>query len=172
MRGFYTKSGRSSSSLPVWPTSLTPKADRSTHLPVYAPRDWQPDDAYRCSINWKEASHTHTRTQNNPWLLEIKPDNPLIVHPTTAERFGFSDGDEVWVESPYGKVMARAKVTQRIHPEVVGLQHGFGHTALGATPKAAAPETGYSVHQGRRTLRDEPAQGGLRHASPHVVSRA
>jgi hypothetical protein len=24
-------------------------------------------------INWKEASHIHTRTQNNPWLLEINP---------------------------------------------------------------------------------------------------
>jgi thiosulfate reductase/polysulfide reductase chain A len=44
---------------------------------VYAPRDWQPDERYPLFlINWKDASHTHTRTQNNPWLLEIEPDNP------------------------------------------------------------------------------------------------
>jgi thiosulfate reductase/polysulfide reductase chain A len=136
VRGFYTKSGKVEFVSP----GLADKPDAEGRpvdpLPVYTPRDWQPDHAYPLFlINWKEASHTHTRTQNNPWLLEIKPDNPLLVHPTTAERFGFSDGDEIWVESPYGKVKARAKVTRRIHPEVVGLQHGFGHTALGRNAK-------------------------------------
>jgi anaerobic selenocysteine-containing dehydrogenase len=63
--------------------------------------------------------------------LDIKPTNPLIIHPDTAAGFGIVDGEEVVVESPYGKVQATAKLSRRIHPEVVGLQHGFGHTALG-----------------------------------------
>ena len=101
-------------------------------LPVYEPRKWQPTAEYPLYfINWKEANHTHSRTQNNPWLLEIKPDNPMMVHPTTAQRFGVKTGDVVWVESPYGRVKAIVRVTSRIHPEVVGVQHGFGHTALG-----------------------------------------
>jgi thiosulfate reductase/polysulfide reductase chain A len=81
--------------------------------------------------NWKEANHTHTRTQNNPWLLDIKPGNPMVIHPATARRYGVQDGDLVWVESPHGKVLAKVRTTTRIHPEVVGVQHGFGHTALG-----------------------------------------
>lgn len=105
-------------------------------LPVYTPRDWQPDKDFPLYlINWKEASHTHSRTQNNPWLLDIKPFAPLVIHPDTAARLGIRSGEEVWVESPYGKVRAKVQVTKRIHPEVVGLQHGFGHTALGRQAK-------------------------------------
>jgi thiosulfate reductase/polysulfide reductase chain A len=105
-------------------------------LPVYTPRDWQPDKDYPLYlINWKEASHTHSRTQNNPWLLELKPFAPLVIHPDTAARLRIRDGGEVWVESAYGKVRAKVHVTKRIHPEVVGLQHGFGHTALGKLAK-------------------------------------
>jgi thiosulfate reductase/polysulfide reductase chain A len=110
-------------------------------------------------INWKEASHTHSRTQNNPWLLEIKPTNPLVIHPDTAANLGIGDNDEVWVESPYGKVKARARLTRRMHPEVVGVQHGFGHTALGRKamgrgtadgwlrPTKADPLAGQSLHK-------------------------
>lgn len=129
-------------------------------LPVYEPREWQPNAEYPLyHVNWKEASHTHTRTQNNAWLLDIKPDNPLIVHPDTAARYGVADDDEVWVESKYGKVRAKAKTTKRMHPEVVGLQHGFGHTALGSKakgrgtsdsplrPTKADPISGQALHK-------------------------
>jgi thiosulfate reductase/polysulfide reductase chain A len=113
-------------------------------LPVYTPRDWQPDTDYPLYlINWKEANHTHTRTQNNAWLLEIKPDNPLIIHPDTAARLGIDDDDEVWIESPYGKVAGRVRVSRRIHPDVVGLQHGFGHSALGRQAKDRGTADGW-----------------------------
>ena len=132
LRAFDTPSGK----VELYSPKLAKKKDFNGKtvdpLPVYTPRDWQPNDEYPLFlINWKEASHTHTRTQNNAWLLEIKAENPLIIHPETAARFGIRDGDPVWVESPHGKVKAKAHLTTRIHPEVVGAQHGFGHTALG-----------------------------------------
>ncbi len=110
--------------------------DRKGHvvaeLPLYAPRDWLPDERYPLYlINWKEASHTHSRTQNNPYLLELQGWNQLMINAATATRLGIRDGDEIWVESPVGKARAIARVTQGIHPEVVGWQHGFGHWALG-----------------------------------------
>jgi len=134
--GFQTSSGK----VELYAKSLVGKKDARGRdvdaLPVYTPRDWQPDAQYPLYfINWKEASHTLTRTQNNPWLLEIKPDGPLVIHPDTAEKYGLKDGDEVWVESPYGRAKGRVKLTQRMHREVVGLQHGFGHTALGRNAK-------------------------------------
>jgi thiosulfate reductase/polysulfide reductase chain A len=129
-------------------------------LPVYEPREWQPSDEFPLYlINWKEANHTHSRTQNNPWLLEIKPSGPLVIHPDTAAKYGFKDGDEVWIESPYGKVKGKAKVSERMHPEVVGLQHGWGHTALGRNakgrgtadsslrPTKADPLSGMALHK-------------------------
>jgi anaerobic selenocysteine-containing dehydrogenase len=136
VRGFATPSGKVEF-VSTW-LARRPGADGKAvnPLPVYEPRDWQPDAEYPLyHINWKEASHTHTRTQNNAWLLEITPSNPLIIHPRTAAKYGLAEGDEAWVESKYGKVLAKVKATKRMHPEVVGLQHGFGHTALGRQAK-------------------------------------
>ena len=160
VRGFFTTSGK----VEFFNAGLAEKSDVYGQpvdpLPVYTPRDWQPDDEYPLYlINWKEASHTHTRTQNNPWLVEIKPDNPLIIHPDTAQRFGVEDRDRVIVESPYGTAEARVAVTKRMHPEVVGLQHGFGHTAMGSLargrgtsdavlrPTRADPLSGQAMHK-------------------------
>jgi len=129
-------------------------------LPAYAQRDWTPSVDYPFYlINWKEASHTHSRTQNNPWLLEIKPDNPLVMHLEAAKRLKVRTGDEVWIESPYGKVKAKVIMSRRIHPEVVGLQHGFGHTAMGRSavgrgtadavlrPTKSDPLSGQAMHK-------------------------
>jgi thiosulfate reductase / polysulfide reductase chain A len=102
-------------------------------LPVYVPRDWQPSPEFPLYlINWQEASHTHSRTQNNEWLLELKPFAPFILHPDTVARHGIADGEEIIVESPHGQVQGRVKPSKRMHPEVIGLQHGFGHTAMGS----------------------------------------
>ncbi len=105
-------------------------------LPVYAPRDWLPDKDYPLYlVNWKEANHTHSRTQNNPWLLAIKPYGPLVIHPDTAKKYGVADEDDVWVESPYGREKAKVKTSRRMHAEVVGVQWGWGHKALGKAAK-------------------------------------
>jgi len=132
LKGFQTPSGK----VEFLAASLADKKDAWGRpvdaLPAYVPRKWQPTGEYPLYlINWKEASHTHTRTQNNAILLDLKSENPLIIHPDTAARLGIADGDRVWVVSPNGKVAAKASLSRRMHPEVVGAQHGFGHTALG-----------------------------------------
>ncbi len=143
VRGFFTKSGK----VEFYSEWLAEKKDANGNpinpLPEYRPRDWQPNEEYPLYlINWKEASHTHSRTQNNAWLLEIKGYNPIIMNPVTAAKYGIEDGDEIWLESPYGKVKGKVKLTKRIHPEVIGAQHGFGHTALGKSAKGRGTNTG------------------------------
>jgi len=135
-RGFATSSGK----VEFWNEKFPEKSDlNGTPVdagPVFRPRDWLPDDTLPLFlINWKEASHTHTRSFNNPILMSLKGENPLLIHPDTAARFGIADGDEIAVENDNGSVTARAKLTTRIHPEVVGAQHGFGHWALGRQAK-------------------------------------
>lgn len=159
VKGFMTPSGK----VEFYAKSLAEKKDATgkpvNPLPAYEPRDWQPTKDYPLYfINWKEANHTHSRTQNNPWLLEIKPDNPMIINPATAAKYGVKDGDAVWVESPYGKVQAKTRVTTRIHPEVVGVQHGFGHTAFGRLAKGRG--TGDSV---LRPVKSDPLSGQASH---------
>ncbi len=82
-------------------------------------------------VNYKQAEHTHSRTFNNDWLMEMKPDNPLLMNTATAARLGLKDGDPIWIESPYAKAKGSVQVTERIHPEVVALHHGFGHWGFG-----------------------------------------
>ena len=168
VKGFATKSGK----IEFVSTSLVDKKDANGKavdlLPVYTPRDWQPDEKYPLYlINWKEASHTLTRTQNNPMLLELKPDNPLVVHPDTAAKYGLSDGDEALVESSYGQVRAKVKVSRRIHPEVVGLQHGFGHRNLGRLAKGRGTADGVL-----RPVKADPLSGMALHKEACVTLKS
>ncbi|HEY6871653.1 MAG TPA: molybdopterin-dependent oxidoreductase [Geobacteraceae bacterium] len=88
-------------------------------------------------INFKQSEHTHSRTFNNDWLMEMKPDNPLLINTATAARLGLGDGDPIWLESPYAKAKATIQTTERIHPEVVALHHGYGHTGFGKIARGA-----------------------------------
>jgi thiosulfate reductase/polysulfide reductase chain A len=131
-RGFLTGSGK----VEFFTAGLADKKDASGEpvdaAPEFRARAWMPDADYPLYlINWKEASHTHTRSQNNPYLMSLKSSNPLIINEATASQLGIGDGDPVIIESQYGSTRAVAKVTAGIHPEVVGMQHGFGHWALG-----------------------------------------
>lgn len=86
-------------------------------------------------INWKCVEHTHTRTQNNPWLMEMLSNNPLLMNPVTAEKLGLRDNDPVSIKSSTGVGYTRLKITHEIHPAAVGLSYGFGHKNLGSVAK-------------------------------------
>ncbi|MBI4004427.1 MAG: hypothetical protein HY353_05335, partial [Candidatus Omnitrophica bacterium] len=144
VRGFFTPSGK----LELYAKKHETKNDAGGRplkaLPVYEPREWQPSSEYPLFlINWKEASQTHSRTQNNAFLAELKATDGLRINAKTAAQLGIEQGDEVWVESPYGKVKMNAELTEGIHPEVVGTQHGWGHWAMGRIAKGRGAHTGF-----------------------------
>jgi thiosulfate reductase/polysulfide reductase chain A len=109
-------------------------------LPNYTPSSDGPTSTYPFYIvNWKEALHTHSRTMNNRWLMEFHGENELWINKSKAQSLGIADGALVWVENQYAKARAKARVTERIRPDVVGMVHGFGHWGLG--PVAAGKGT-------------------------------
>ena len=57
--------------------------------------------------------------------------NFVEVNSRTAQTLGINDGDTVWVESPFNKIKARARVFEGIHPQVVSIASGQGHYAYG-----------------------------------------
>ncbi|MBI4526117.1 MAG: molybdopterin-dependent oxidoreductase [Deltaproteobacteria bacterium] len=70
----------------------------------------------------------------NPWINELCEQThtySILVNEDVASAKGIDDGDEVWLESPVCKVRAIAKLTQCIHPEVVGIGGHFGHWSSG-----------------------------------------
>lgn len=129
-------------------------------LPDYAPTEDGPTPEHPLYlINWKEALHTHSRTMNNRWLMQYHGDNELWLNVDRARSLGIGEGDVVTVENEYGQGTVRARLTRRIHPDVVGLLHGFGHTGLGPVargkglndalfiPGKADPISGQAAHK-------------------------
>ena len=84
-------------------------------------------------LTGKVAQHTQFATHNNRLLHERVPTNPLWIHPQPAAERGIRDGDEVWVESPAGRVKTVAHVTEKIRSDCVYMTPGFGHVSKGLT---------------------------------------
>ncbi len=80
-------------------------------------------------LSGKVAQHTQCATHNNKLLHERMPSNPLWLNTVPAAERGIRDGDEVWVESPAGKVKTVAYVTEKIRPDCVFMTFGFGHVS-------------------------------------------
>jgi anaerobic selenocysteine-containing dehydrogenase len=69
----------------------------------------------------QEAYGVQTGTRWESWVE---------INPQAAGALGIKDGDPVWVESPAGKVKARARVYPGIWPNAVHLPLGQGHLTL------------------------------------------
>ena len=81
-------------------------------------------------------------SQNYPWAQEIFLvmhgygwNNFVEINSETARAHGIEDGDMAWVESPFGKLMVKARVFEGIHPGVVSISLGEGHYAYGRWQK-------------------------------------
>ena len=101
-------------------------------LPVYMEPWEKPSAEYPFYLTtWRDIHHTHTRTLNNPWLMEIYGENSLWINTETASKLGIKDGDLVWIESRISKDKIKAHATERIRPDTVGMYRGFGHWGFG-----------------------------------------
>lgn len=119
-------------------TSTFLKKNKYNGLPEYSETEDKPTPEFPLYlVNFKQNEHTHSRTFNNDYLMEMKPDNPLLINSATAAKLGLKDGDAVWIESPYAKAKGTVQITERIHPEVVTLQHGYGHWGFGKVAKGS-----------------------------------
>ncbi len=65
-------------------------------------------------------------------LRMIKPNNPVMVNTIDARRAGVEHGDTIEIESPGGKVIGVALVSDGVARGALGIEHGFGHRELGA----------------------------------------
>ena len=77
--------------------------------------------------------HSFSRTQSNPILREMMPDNEVWVNRSVADRLGLANGRKVRLRNQDGEVSLpiRVKVTERIRGDAVYMVHGFGHTSRG-----------------------------------------
>jgi len=101
-------------------------------------------------------------------LQDIHRENTVSLNDGDATRLGIVTGDSIRVASPDGEVIGKAFVRQGIGAGVVGIEHGFGHKALGANMYqvgdrvfAANPEAGVGVSINDLGLRDPSSSHDL-----------
>jgi len=77
------------------------------------------------------ANRRHRHSMNS-WLNELPGLHPagkrneVLIHPDDAAVLGVGDGDRVRVFSPVGAIELAASLSQRPHPGVVVIDHGWG----------------------------------------------
>ena len=104
--------------------------------------DWRPCASHAPTggfdlraVYFKVTTQYATWSPQNAYLAELGEVNPtaqkILIHTKAAKSRGINNRDSICVESPAGKVTGQAKVTECIHPEVIGIAAHFGSTAKG-----------------------------------------
>jgi phenylacetyl-CoA:acceptor oxidoreductase len=113
-----------------WPT------DEYVPLPTYftQPIEEIPSEYNFYVTSCRLATFGWGNNVDNPWMNElsehIKGANNIMMNADAAKDRGIKDGDEIWIESPFGKVRQKACLTQGIRPDVVLISGQFGHWAM------------------------------------------
>ena len=105
-------------------------------LPVYVEPPVSPTKDYPLILmtGTKGLYYFHSELHQIDSLRRRRPDPVVQINPETASGLGISDGDWVWVESPYGRVRLKAKLFDGIALDVVNAEHGWWY------PEAGPPE--------------------------------
>jgi anaerobic selenocysteine-containing dehydrogenase len=115
-------------------------------------------------ITFKVVQHGQGRTNVNPWLMLMAPENYVELSAADAARLGVRTGDPVRVTSASNTagIVGKAKVTQGLKPGVVAISHHFGHWEQGARPHTVNgvqtgfdPSRGAGIHPGTIMRRDQ-----------------
>jgi len=100
-----------------------------------------PEEGYDLwAINWKTPYYGNDagNLTGNPWLAEIYTKDPweanVLLNPVTAEKKGLKDGDQVIVESRYGKLEGRVNVSELFHPATAGIGGSYGLGTIQSNP--------------------------------------
>lgn len=113
--------------------------DQYKALPDYFPPAWQLDfnEEYDLvAFSYRDIMHTNSQTAENPWIDEISQLSPytytITINSDTAKQKGFKDGDEIWLETAYGKKeKGRLKLMQGQHPLTISIAGQAGLWAKG-----------------------------------------
>ena len=124
--GFPTPSGR----VEIW--SETFRAHGHSALPDFEPPAVgplaRPDLAARYPLvltTAKPHMFCHGQHRNLPRLRKLQPHPGIEMHPDTAAARAIADGDWVDIETPSGRIRARASLKPTLAPDVVAAQHGW-----------------------------------------------
>jgi len=123
--------------------------------------------------NWKTPLMPHGTgdTQQNAWLAELREEDPyemyVWIHTETAKKKGLKDDDEVFIESQHGKTVGKLKLTELIHPEVLGVPACYGASTMMMNPDSRRGTYYNILMTGREDIGIDPVSGSVT-VSPKV----
>ena len=146
---FNTPSGRfefySGNLKALYESKGLPTGNDTAFMPHYVTADFlggEVEDYALYLAPYNTVLNIQNGSQNYPWAQEIFMvmcgigwGSLVEMNKETADNLGIGDGDRVKVESKYGEIEAKAKLTEGIHPQVVAVAHGQGHWAYGEWQK-------------------------------------
>jgi len=152
------------------PTWVEPKlADGSPLEQSFPSRQWP----FRVISTKSNLQSSHTIGVAS--LQQIHPSNAVVMHLDDAARLGIDSGDRIRITTPGGSNEGVVLVRAGIKPGVLGIEHGFGHTELGARShrignrwQKANTRAGYGVNINNLGFAD-PRRAGLSVLTDWVV---
>jgi anaerobic selenocysteine-containing dehydrogenase len=100
------------------------------HEPVESPVS-RPDLAEKypliLMVGPRVLNYTHSQHRNIPCLRKLYPEPLVEMNYKTALSLGIADGETVKVENLRGSVIAKAQLTEDIHPKVVSICEGWSN---------------------------------------------
>lgn len=116
------------------------------------------------------AHNTHfceTQHRGIPSLRKLSRDPEVELHPDAATARGLGAGDWVWIETPHGKVRARARYNESLDPRVVVGQHGWWQacTEIGAPAYDPFSQDGANLNLIVTSDAIDPVSGSVPHRS-------
>jgi thiosulfate reductase/polysulfide reductase chain A len=99
-------------------------------MPVYHPPQVVPRRHFRIVVG-RNAYITQSASTNNALLWELERENSLWIHPDPAKGLGIRQADLVEVRSKAGSGQLKALVTEKIRPDTVYMDTGFGVISKG-----------------------------------------
>ncbi|HEX9714596.1 MAG TPA: molybdopterin dinucleotide binding domain-containing protein, partial [Desulfurivibrionaceae bacterium] len=97
-------------------------------VPTYIPVP-EPPKGFARLVYGRAPVHTFNRSQNNAWLVNEMPINPVWLNDASAKKMGLKDGDRIELINQDGVKSATSsvvKVTPGIRKDTVYMAHGYG----------------------------------------------
>jgi anaerobic selenocysteine-containing dehydrogenase len=94
-------------------------------------------------------------------LRRIRPHPRIELHPVTAKKYGIVEGDEIAIETKYGRIIQVAHLTDGIDPRVVCATHGWWFPE-------GKPETQYEWEKSNFNMLTSTGKLGREYGTPNL----
>ncbi len=120
----HSMTGERLSGCPTWyPTRLADGSDMRDHFP---------QDQWPMLMTSYKSNLMSSMSIGIARLRQVHPHNPVSVNREDAARLGLKNGDTVRLTTPGKSMLAVALVRDGMMRGAIAIEHGYGHTELGA----------------------------------------